>query len=153
MCPLLKFASPWGSCRCFARGTIPVFCPFLETLTSLPLPWPSLPTFQALNVAYARHDAVADYTTACLAFLEAGGRADLQDLLRQHTVSKLSALTVQRQYPPGSAPPRSMRVADAGSGAAGGSSTDAGGGNDGVAPQALASVVGVLQQILQMHEG
>lgn len=51
---------------------------------------------QSLNVAYAHHDAVSDYLTACLAWLEEKGEGDLADLLERWTVrdGNLSALTI-----------------------------------------------------------
>lgn len=56
---------------------------------------------QALNVAYARHDAVSDYLTVCLAWLESEGQAHLPTLLQQYTVpgGNLTALTADRVYP------------------------------------------------------
>ena len=56
---------------------------------------------QSLNVAYARHDAVSDYLTVCLAWLESQGQAHLPTLLQQYTVpgGNLTALTADRVYP------------------------------------------------------
>ncbi|KAL4424442.1 hypothetical protein ABPG77_006380 [Micractinium sp. CCAP 211/92] len=50
---------------------------------------------QALNVAWARHDAVADYLTVCLHWLEKQGEAKLSELLEKFTVpnGNLTALT------------------------------------------------------------
>ncbi|KAL4437067.1 hypothetical protein ABPG75_004206 [Micractinium tetrahymenae] len=52
---------------------------------------------QALNVAWARHDAVADYLTVCLRWLEQRGEADLSELLDKYTVpnGNLTALTIR----------------------------------------------------------
>jgi hypothetical protein len=56
---------------------------------------------QSINVAYARHDAVSDYLTVCLAWLESQGQAHLPTLLQQFTVpgGNLTALTADRVYP------------------------------------------------------
>ncbi|KAL4438660.1 hypothetical protein ABPG77_006264 [Micractinium sp. CCAP 211/92] len=60
------------------------------------------PIQQSMLVAYAMHDAVSDYFTACLAWLEAGGKVDAQPLAHQLVVPgfNLSALTPDRRYPP-----------------------------------------------------
>lgn len=42
--------------------------------------------YQALAVAYARHETVGDYTTAAIKFFEAGGKADMKDLVSKHQV-------------------------------------------------------------------
>lgn len=44
------------------------------------------PLFQALAVAYAGHEHVADYTTAAIKFFEADGQADMKALVARHAV-------------------------------------------------------------------
>ncbi|KAL4853672.1 hypothetical protein ACK3TF_005391 [Chlorella vulgaris] len=53
---------------------------------------------QALNVAYSRHDAISDFMTVALKWLEAKGKADVDVLVEQYTVKdfNLTALTVDR---------------------------------------------------------
>ena len=55
----------------------------------------------SLSVAFARHDAVSDYLTVCLAWLESQGQAHLPTLLQQYSVpgGNLTALTADRVYP------------------------------------------------------
>lgn len=45
------------------------------------------PVFQALAVAWAEHEHVADYTTAAIKFFEADGKADMKELVARHTVN------------------------------------------------------------------
>lgn len=52
------------------------------------------PIYQAVSVAYAQHDHIADYTTAALKFFESGGKASMPDLLQRHTVSVPASLRV-----------------------------------------------------------
>ena len=68
---------------------------------TLSLVFRASPIQQALDVAYARHDAVSDYLTVCLAWLESQGQAHLPTLLQQYTVpaGNLTALTADRTYP------------------------------------------------------
>lgn len=73
----------------------PPACNHANSPTPAPSPIPPLP----------RHDAVSDYFTACLRWLEAGGRANLPTLLRQWTVpdGNLSALSMAAPFQPAAA--------------------------------------------------
>lgn len=52
-----------------------------------------------MNVAFARHEIIADYLVPCLAWLEKEGKADLKELGRQLGVKRLRDLTMDRIYP------------------------------------------------------
>lgn len=41
------------------------------------------PLSELLNVAWAGHEIVSDYTRPALRWLEAGGRADMEQLIRE----------------------------------------------------------------------
>ncbi|KAL4442067.1 hypothetical protein ABPG77_011328 [Micractinium sp. CCAP 211/92] len=62
---------------------------------------------QALFVAYANHEHVSDYMTACLAWLETSGRGDLARLAQQLMVPRgnLTALTADRVTSSDRSPP------------------------------------------------
>jgi hypothetical protein len=49
---------------------------------------------QEMRVIWGEHENLGDFTTASLAWLEAGGKADLPTLLRELTVDRLAELTV-----------------------------------------------------------
>ncbi|EFN58162.1 hypothetical protein CHLNCDRAFT_141972 [Chlorella variabilis] len=55
--------------------------------------------FEEMNVAFARHEIIADYLVPCLAWLEKEGKADLKELGRQLGVKRLRDLTMDRIYP------------------------------------------------------
>lgn len=50
------------------------------------------PIYQAVAVAYAGHEHIADYTTAALKFFESGGKASMDDLVARHQVTKPALL-------------------------------------------------------------
>lgn len=52
------------------------------------------PICQAVLVAYAKHEHIADYTTVALKFFESGGKADVKDLLSKYTVRIPAAIKV-----------------------------------------------------------
>lgn len=52
------------------------------------------PLLQAMNVAHAQHEHVADYMTVALKYFESGGKASMTDLLATHTITIPAALTV-----------------------------------------------------------
>ncbi|KAI7839268.1 hypothetical protein COHA_006966 [Chlorella ohadii] len=62
----------------------------------------------ALNAAYAKHENVAAYFTASIAWLESQGTADFEALLRLSTVKNLAALTATRVDVPLLTPVRSQ---------------------------------------------
>lgn len=71
--------------------------PMLSNMSkSLSLVLKFSPIQQAMMVAYAKHDAVSDYFTACLAWLESGGRANASELAQQMIRRRLSSLTAGR---------------------------------------------------------
>ena len=45
------------------------------------------------------HEGVADYLTACLVWLQSGGKRDLNELASQLAVTKIADLTMARVYP------------------------------------------------------
>ena len=50
------------------------------------------PVYQAVAVAYAYHEHVADYTIAALKYFEAGGRASIDDLVARYKVDVPAAM-------------------------------------------------------------
>ena len=64
-------------------------------------------------MAYGQHESVADYLTACLVWLQSGGKLDLNKLASQLKVTKIADLTMARVYPnpppPKSPPPSGLK--------------------------------------------
>lgn len=60
---------------------------------------------QSLYVAYARHEAVSDYFTACLKWLQSGGEGDVAGFAQRWAVpdGNLAQLTMRRAIRPNSA--------------------------------------------------
>jgi hypothetical protein len=61
-----------------------------------------------LNVAFAAYEGAADYLTACLVWLQGGGKRSLSALASQLKVTKIADLTMARVYPkppPAGGPP------------------------------------------------
>ncbi|KAL4858389.1 hypothetical protein ACK3TF_001370 [Chlorella vulgaris] len=56
--------------------------------------------FQELGVAYARHESIADYFTACLMWLETGGAGNFAQMAVAYKRTRLSLLTADTQLPP-----------------------------------------------------
>ena len=67
--------------------------PSVATKKELALaPFNRSPLMQALLMAYAKHEHVADYTTACLLWFESDGKKDFDELAKKHAVTNPSKL-------------------------------------------------------------
>lgn len=61
---------------------------------TLTLAFRKSPVWQAMLVAYSKHEHTAEYTTAALMWLESGGKGSFEDLAAKHRVAVPAALKI-----------------------------------------------------------
>ena len=66
--------------------------PGISSKRELTLAFRKSPLWQALLMAYAKHEHIADYTTPILYWLESDGKANFDDLVKKHAVANPAAL-------------------------------------------------------------